>query len=167
MKAYTANGIVKQRKQVSNSVNNLRIKVTPHPRSYAIRRIPTAYWVTPITEIVDEGVTIRYIVINGVPLSSVECGIMPSGCLVNEYGEPAGRMSDMFIRDNMRELSAKVLTCNRKTTYTTYVGLMFEDSADAIEWSKIIARQLSFHNEIARRKMTSHILKLRKLFKSL
>lgn len=167
MEAYTANGIVRQRKQVSDSVNGLRIAVTSHPRSYAIRRVPTTYWVTPITEIVGEGITIKYIVVNGVPLSSIELGIMPSGCLVNEYGNPTGKVSDLFIANNMRELSAKVLTCNRKTTYTTYVGLMFEDSADAIEWSKIIARQLSFHNEIARRKMTSHILKLRKLFKGL
>ena len=158
-----ATGIVKQRKEIYSSVNGIGIRVTPHPKSYNVRHVLDAYIVTPITEVIDDVVHIKYIVLNVIPLSK-RLDFMD---YETEDGKYIFHHTENYVSSYLEEDNSIFVTCNRKIAHMRFIGGLFHSKDNAIQWANIIANHFEINHNIAKSKMVSHILKLNKLLKDM
>ena len=158
-----ATGIVKQRKEIASSVNGISIRITPHPKSYKVRHVLDAYIVTPITEVVNDVVHIKYIVLNVIPLSKrlrfMDCE--------TEDGKWVFNITENYVSSHLEEDNSLFVTCNLKIAHMKFIGGLFYSKDNAIQWSNIISSHFEVNHKIAKSKMVSHILKLNKLLKDM
>ena len=156
-------GIVKQRKEIYSSVNGIGIQVTPHPKSYNVRHVLDAYIVTPITEVIDDFVHIKYIVLNVIPLSK-RLDFMD---YETEDGNYIFHHTENYVSNYLEEDNSLFVTCNLKIAHMKFIGGLFHSKDNAIQWANIISNHFEIHNKIAKAKMVTHILKLNKLLKDM
>ena len=157
-----ATGIVKQRKEITSSVNGIGIRVIPHPKTYNVRHVLDAYIVSPITEVIGDNVVIKYIVLNVIPLSK--------RLRFMDFETEDGYIfhhNEEYVSGYIEEDNSMFVTCNRKIAHMKFIGGLFHSKDNAIQWANIISNHFEIHNKIAKAKMVTHILKLNKLLKDM
>lgn len=158
-----ATGIVKQRKEIASSINGININVIPHPKSFRVRPVLSCYIVTPITEVIDDTVNIRYVVLNVIPLSK---RLRFMDCETDD-GKWVFNITENYVSSYLEEDNSLFVTCNLKIAHMKFIGGIFYSKHNAIQWANIIANHFEVNHKIAKSKMVSHILKLNKLLKDM
>jgi hypothetical protein len=151
-------GIVAKRKELASKVNNVTIKVSPHNRYQKLHEERFGYIVCPITTVVDLTVEIRYTVLQVLPLGSTPFGIVES--MFDEWGAP--QFSDYGFKNWMEPDTLKCFY-RGEVKFLTHVGPVMSNSEDAIRWSQLCAKQLVLNNELAKKKLVTHLLGIKKI----
>lgn len=147
-------GAIKQRKDVESKVS-VELAVHPHGKYTKVRTMFLGYCVTPITEVVDMTVNIRYTVIQCLPMTRA-CEICER--LTDEWG--AVEVPEWKVAKWMEVSTTRAMTAHFKKSFVSHVGPWFVREQDAIEWSRMCAKQLLINGEIAKRKFVTHCLKV-------
>lgn len=150
-------GAAKQRKDIESKVS-VELAVHPHNDYTKVRTMFVGYCVTPITEVVGTTVNIRYTVIQCLPMTRT-CEICER--LTDEWGAVA--VPEWQVRDWMAESTTRAVTAHFKEAFVSHVGPWFAREQDAVEWSRMCAKQLVMNGEIAKRKFVTHCLKIMRM----
>lgn len=151
-------GIVAMRKELASKVNNVTIKVSPHNRYQKIHEEQFGYIVCPITSVVDLTVEIRYTVLQVLPLSASPYGTIAS--MWDDWGTP--QFSDYALKNWMEPGTLKCFY-RGEVKFLTHVGPVMANREDAIRWSQLCAKQLVLNNELAKKKLVTHLLGIKKI----